>query len=856
MHPPRIRINDRSIKLNSSRLLCYSLALVGSMASLQAANLLTVPGTPAAVTCNTTSGPGTPVTVVVKPVTALTGANTIVVSVGTVTGALVVTPPASTTLNAANSTTGLIFTINYAAGCVGATSGTSSPTVQFVAGANPDVTLTLPSTVTATTSALAATPTPIALTCSKSGSTYTPGASVSASVTSTAPGGTAFTITAPSAAWLTLSSLTGGTASATAVTFTASAAAGCGGFAVGTTNTTTLHLVNAPAPDKLITVTIQILGPSPLTATPTPSNGSLSYVKGSGTPGYVDVAVTSTSPPNPFFSIDSSSLPIWLNADSVTGTAPKSIRFSSTAVADTLAPGTYSASVRLKVSGFGDQIVLISLLVTNPAARLSVGEGTTRNITWTVGQPIPTPFVTLISSDSPVAYTLTSAGSLPPIVGAGLQKGLAYNFGTAIPISFNPLLFAAAQPGTVLTGTLTVTWGNPSSSIVISFNVTVQSAGATVSAISPASIPTAAAGQTFTVSLIGTGFVQSTDPTQKTKVGIVVGGVIVADTNIASTVVNPSNMTLTITVPVSPDTYLPFSPTGAGGTVSLGVCNPSGGSCTAPTGTVTLSIGSNPIIQGVTSASAFQQVTPPTLQTAAPYDFVSIFGTNFCTSGGTGCSSSQLLYGNPDPVTLRYPTFVSPDNAGATQRQLSVTFVAHPAGTLIGTAPVLFATNNQINVLVPAALSASIGSTVDVVVNFGYGTGATMKSSSPFPISIVSTNPGVFTVGADGQGDGAILGQNYTVISNSNPAGMRSTATDSDIVQIYMTGLGTPTSTADNATAGTSGAYFSDCVTVASYLTSLSNQSSVTVSNADGTVVQSSLINTNRLVPCLTSAPR
>jgi hypothetical protein len=84
---------------------------------------------------------------------------------------------------------------------------------------------------------------------------------------------------------------------------------------------------------------------------------------------------------------------------------------------------------------------------------------------------------------------------------------------------------------------------------------------------------------------------------------------------------------------------------------------------------------------------------------------------------------------------------------------------------------------------------------------------------------------------------------------------MRTTAGDSDIVQIFMTGLGVPNSVADNASAGTSGAYAADCVTIASYLTSLSNQSSVSVTTADGEVVQSALLNTNRLPPCLVTPP-
>jgi hypothetical protein len=103
------------------------------------------------------------------------------------------------------------------------------------------------------------------------------------------------------------------------------------------------------------------------------------------------------------------------------------------------------------------------------------------------------------------------------------------------------------------------------------------------------------------------------------------------------------------------DPNLPFPTGGAGGPVTLGICNPAGGTCSIPTGTATLTIGTGPIIQAITSASAFTQVALPANPSVAPYDMLSIFGSNFCSSGGTGCGSSQILYGVQD-ATLRYST--------------------------------------------------------------------------------------------------------------------------------------------------------------------------------------------------------
>ena len=399
---------------------------------------------------------------------------------------------------------------------------------------------------------------------------------------------------------------------------------------------------------------------------------------------------------------------------------------------------------------------------------------------------------------------------------------------------------------------MTLTWGTPASTIVVTFNVTVQSPGATVSGLNPASLPTALpGGAPFQVSMSGTGFVPSTDLTQKTKVGIVVGGSIVTDPNISVNIVNPSNMTLTITVNAADNTNLPFAPSGSGGTITLGVCNPGGTTCSIPTGTATLTIGNNPIIQAVTSSSTLIQVTPPTLPTIAPFDMISIFGSNFCTSGGTGCSTNTVLYGTVDPVAQTYPVQLTPDSSG-TPRELQVQFLTHATSTVVGTAPLLFATNGQINALVPAEICPGTPSvcpsTIDVVVNFGYGSGATLLKSSAFQVNVAATDPGIFTIGADGQGNGAILDANWNLVSGSNPSGMRNAASgsaDSDNVVLYMTGLGIPDSTASGS------GWSAHCLSVASYLSAFNAAEGVSATGLDGTLILQSALTGSQQVPCL-----
>jgi hypothetical protein len=821
---------------------------------------------PSTVTCNTAAGLGAVATFTVRPRVALISTSPAEVVTYTASSYLQVSPASGGLSFTFASQNPVTFTVNLLPGCANATALTLSGAIHFSVGGTLDLTVSQPTAVTVTNSALAAAP--VTVYCQLTGGVYSNRTTSTISVTSAAVGGTPFTIlpaSVPSSpAWLSVSSLAGGTASAIPITFTVQAAAGCGGFT--STQVATLSLTNAPAPPRTVTVTLSIV--SAATTSIFSGSQSLSYVKGSGTPGYTDIVFHTTTVPSPQFSVNQASLPIWLSSDVGTYQFPRSVHFTTTPVCDTLAPGSYSATIYLTVAGQAPFPVTIGLQLNNKASVLSVQEGVQRNYTWVAGSPIPSYYVTAVSTDSPIPYSVTTAGSLGPIVSAAQQSGLAYSFGSQIGVNFSSQVFGAAQPGTVLTGTVTLTWGSPASTIVVSFNVTVLAPGATLSGVSPASLPTAApGGAPFTVYLIGTGFVIGTDPTQATRVGIIPAGTanMVADTAIAVTVQNSSNIMLTINVPVSDPLLTQFA---AGGTITLGVCNPNGAvGCTTPSGVAVLTIGSGPIIQAVTSASSYVQVTPPSLPVVAPYDMITIFGTNFCSSSATGwnvpnsgvnnCSTNQIIYGYPSAGSLQYPLALTQDTA-ATPRQIYVTFYSTAATpVMLGVAPLLIATNGQINALVPAGVSASTTATLGIVVSFA-ATGVP-NDSAPFIVTLATTHPGIFTVGADGQGSGAILAAGtYAQITQSNPAGSRSTgAVPSDTVQLYVTGLGAPDSTADNRAASGDGGYVfpDDCVAgvaaSTSYLAALDLAYPLATGTLDGTIIQGALLNTGRFAPCL-----
>jgi uncharacterized protein (TIGR03437 family) len=238
---------------------------------------------------------------------------------------------------------------------------------------------------------------------------------------------------------------------------------------------------------------------------------------------------------------------------------------------------------------------------------------------------------------------------------------------------------------------------------------------------------------------------------------------------------------------------------------------------------------------------------------------LSVFGTNFCSSSAPTCASSLILPGVLSSGTMVYQNWLSMDAVSATQRKLAVAFCPTgttpltPSNTCVN-APLLFGSNSQINLLVPTSLSTG---SIDILVTYGYGTSTNMLVSGPVTVTVAATDPGTFAIGSDGQGAGAILAQNWSVIGATNPAGMRSTATDSDSVQIYMTGLGVPNSQSANTSPTGGSTAPADCISLAAYMGAVNaaNQGATQLTNLDGAVIQSSLIATGLYPPCLTTNP-
>jgi hypothetical protein len=115
-------------------------------------------------------------------------------------------------------------------------------------------------------------------------------------------------------------------------------------------------------------------------------------------------------------------------------------------------------------------------------------------------------------------------------------------------------------------------------------------------------------------------------------------------------------------------------------------------------------------------------------------------------------------------------------------------------------------------------------------------------------VTVVATDPGVFTVNGDGQGAAAALeGSTYALITAAAPTMARTGAGDSDSIMLYVTGLGSPDTTGSSS-------WFTNCTTAANYLTAVNGTipANSALTTIDGLVMQQGLIPS--LPPCL-SAP-
>jgi uncharacterized protein (TIGR03437 family) len=528
----------------------------------------------------------------------------------------------------------------------------------------------------------------------------------------------------------------------------------------------------------------------------TPGSVALTCAKGSATcAASVSVALSDGAGPD-YFLVNPASVPYWLQVSLMNGLAtstPQNMIFTPSAAWVNLSVGVYTAVVSITGTAITTATVPVILQITDTAPGLSVQPADPYTVNWQSGQPYPVLNLTVYSTSTvPVKFTATMTCTTTNLgVSNWLSPysvdSIAYGWGTTIPLSVDASAYSQAQAGETLAGTVTIAYGT-SSTKVVHVNVVVSAPPAVISSLAPVSVPVltgiTAAGA-VTIAVNGSNFVQNQIQTTKVMTGQ--GTNVTVCTACTVHVLNSQNMT--VAIPYD-STGVPFR---AAGSLTIGVAN---GATNTPQSTKTLNITAAPIINGIASASTLMAPAPGganAYPTVAPYDVISIFGSNFCPASVSACSTP--IVATLDPY-FRYPTYLSPD---AGTHKLAVLFSRIATiGAVWANVPgyLLYASNNQINVVVPSAILNQLGSgTVKVVVSFDTSATApaTANSSSGYLLNVAAVDPGVFTL--DSSGSGAILDASTFILNTeSSPA-----TGGSSTVAIYMTGLGIPTSIGSDA---------------------------------------------------------
>jgi len=578
---------------------------------------------------------------------------------------------------------------------------------------------------------------------------------------------------------------------------------------------------------------------SPATAAPTSVDIQFQLPATAGAAASVTLTIASGTD---LFSIDPSTVPFWLTATPAGNTIvpanpgpAETVAFQASTAAGSLTAGVYTASVHVRITGFQDLVIPVSLAVADVASTVSItyngtakANNSTITIPWVYGSAYPSATLDILSSDAPIAYSATSAITTPlntvNWIQLGASSGIAYNFGSPLAVNFLSDVLKNASVGDSLQGQVTISYGSGPTTIQINFTINVTEPNAALSAnpLFPAYVPVVSTGSA-TVVVTGSGFYAAPSAT---VVSINYGHGLKVLTTLASsdgtpvpgavTIVDPNHLILTIPWDDASNNAILSSAQA----VTISITN--GIALETPV-TATLNVTTFPIVNAITDGAAV--VAPATGATPkfAPYEMVTVWGSNFGPTAGT-------------PVVATTTSSVYPTSLTTNGHALSVAVYKQDGTTLLANAPLLFASNDQINMMVPAEIIGTGITGLQFVVTYG------LNSSQPYMATPAATNPGLFTTSSSGQGQGAILNSDFSVNGSSNQATKGST------VIIYATGLGAPNSTSADTASTTAAKFPASCISVANYETAAS------LTTADGAVLIGSDIATNKLPPCFATA--
>ena len=454
----------------------------------------------------------------------------------------------------------------------------------------------------------------------------------------------------------------------------------------------------------------------------TPKSVSLTGAAGSG-PQSSTVELTANPAASFSASMSTVSGGTWLSVSPTSGnTGATGTRLTVTADATNLVQGTYQGTVTVTTGGGVATAIPVTFTVNSSIGPVTISAST---LAFMYGQ----------NGTLPAAQSLQITGSESFAVSAGTSSGgnwlaVTPTTGTGnvtLSVSVVPAVLTGLAPA-VYNGTITVT---PTGGVpqTVAVTLTVQAPGSLTFSSNP---------PVFTYTA---------------------GGALPAAQTLSITSMGEN---VTFTAAAQSSGWLAVTPTSATTPASLSVSvNPANLGAGQYLGSIALSA----------NGGTLQLNVSVTLTVIAPLPVIT-----------TVVNSASYLPGgiSPGEIVTVFGSAIGPATgvlAAIDSRGYIETSLANVTVTFNGyAAPILYAYTGQINAIAPYELASA--SNVSVEVTFG----SARSNLLTFPV--VFSAPGVFSDDASGQGEGAILDENYQVVSASNPV------SGGTVIQIFATGQG------------------------------------------------------------------
>ncbi len=607
------------------------------------------------------------------------------------------------------------------------------------------------------------------------------------------------------------------------------------------TYTETVSVASAGAGNSPQTFPVTLVVGSNPALTLTQQSLTFNYEIGQTTPSPQTIIASSTGAPLAYqVAVSTTSCPGFLSASPAAGNtfspAPQTQNQVVVAVnTASLTPQVCSGSVTLSVPGTSTAVVVPVTLNVSNTALLNVGQSTI-NVTALVGAAATSQTISVSSTD-PTSLPFTAVASTNPV---GLTwLGVTPNTGQTpnnLKVTIDP---SNLGPGTY-TGSITVssTAANvPAQTIPVNLTVVATTASASPASVTFTQSGSQPASQTVQISGVPAGTTIGVQTTMLNGSGwltaSVSGNVVTINANGSQLPQGAFQGVVTVFVPGAGNSplYIPVMlSVGPAPTISV---TPTTVNFTYASGSATLPA---PQVVQVTSTGSvtFNATFAPAASIANRGNFITV-----TPSSGTAPASITLGVNSTILATLpqgSYPGTVTITSPGIASQTVNVTLTvgaapppavmaitnaaslqsgpispgeivslfgtnigpASPAGGILfsltpnGTvptslggvsvtfngvaAPLLFVSALQINAIVPYEIAGQ--TTAMVVVQFGGSTSATLQAN------VVATEPAIFSLSQGGNGQGAILNQDYSVNGSTHPAAAGS------VIQIFGTGEG------------------------------------------------------------------